>query len=65
MKNGAADEAGLKEGDVVTKLGDARISSSIDLTAQVRALAAGSDTTVTYIRGGETFEVDVTLGSLK
>ncbi len=65
VKNGAADEAGLKEGDVVTKLGDARISSSIDLTAQVRALAAGSDTTVTYIRGGETFEVDVTLGSLK
>lgn len=65
VPDGAADKAGLREGDVVTKLGDARISSSTDLTAQVRALAAGSDTTLTYMRDGQTFEVDVTLGSLK
>ena len=64
VDGGAAEEAGLKEGDVVTKLGAARISSSTDLTAQVRALAAGAETTITYIRDGETFEVDVTLGSL-
>ena len=64
VNNGAAEQAGLKEGDVVTKLGSARVSDATDLTAQVRALAAGSETTLTYIRDGETFEVDVTLGSL-
>ncbi len=64
VEGGAAEGAGLQEGDVVTKFGGARISSSIDLTAQVRALAGGADTTLTYVRDGKAFEIDVTLGSL-
>ena len=35
-----------------------------DLTAQVRAAAAGSDAKVTYIRGGKEYEIEVTLGEL-
>ncbi len=61
---GAADEAGLQEGDIVTAVDGKPITTSIDLTAQVRALAAGADATLTYVRDGETRTADVTLGEL-
>ncbi|MHC5797026.1 S1C family serine protease [Lacisediminihabitans sp. FW035] len=62
---GAADKAGLKAGDIVTVFNGAPITSSTDLTAQVRFLAAGSSTSLTYVRGGSSSTVDVTLGTLK
>lgn len=61
---GAAAGAGLKADDIVTKFNGVPITSANDLTAQVRAAAAGSDAKVTYIRGGKEYEVDVTLGEL-
>lgn len=61
---GAAAAAGLKADDIVTKFNGVPITSANDLTAQVRAAAAGSDATVTYIRGGKEYEADVTLGEL-
>ncbi|MFJ3036277.1 S1C family serine protease [Curtobacterium pusillum] len=62
---GAAAKAGLQKGDVVTKIGSATVSDATDLTAQVRYFAGGAKTTITYIRGGETRETDVTLGTYK
>jgi putative serine protease PepD len=62
---GAADKAGLKSGDIVTVFNGAPITSSTDLTAQVRFLAAGASTSLTYVRGGNSSTVDVTLGTLK
>jgi putative serine protease PepD len=64
-KGGAAEAAGLKKGDVVTNFNGIPITGKTDLTAQVRAVAAGSKATVTYVRGGEASTVDVTLGTLK
>lgn len=61
---GAAAEAGLEAEDVVTEFNGVPITSASDLTAQVRAAAGGSDATVTYVRGGKEYEVDVTLGDL-
>lgn len=61
---GGAAEAGLTKGDVVTEFNGFPITGATDLTAQVRAAAAGSEATVTYVRGGKSFEVDVTLGEL-
>lgn len=61
---GAADTAGLQAGDVVTQFDGRPISDATDLTAQVRALAAGAETNLVYVRDGETFTVDVTLGEL-
>lgn len=63
-RGGAADEAGLKAGDVVTQFNGVPISDATDLTAQVRALAAGSAAEVVYLRGGKTASVEVTLGEL-
>jgi putative serine protease PepD len=62
---GAADKAGLKSGDVITTFNGTPITGSTDLTAQVRFLAAGSSTSLTYVRGGNASTVDVTLGTLK
>ena len=62
---GAADQAGMRKGDIITKFNDLPITSSTDLTAQVRALAAGAKADITYIRAGRAQNVTVTLGELK
>ncbi|HKP06499.1 MAG TPA: trypsin-like peptidase domain-containing protein, partial [Microbacterium sp.] len=62
---GAAASAGLQEGDIVTAFNDVPVTDATDLTAQVRAAAAGSDAEVTYVRDGRTQTVEVTLGSLQ
>ncbi|WCD92559.1 S1C family serine protease [Microbacterium sp. nov. GSS16] len=62
---GAADEAGLKSGDIVTQFNGVPITGASDLTAQVRAAAAGSEATLSYVRSGRTYEAKVTLGELK
>ena len=61
---GAAAAAGLKAEDIVTAFNGVPITNASDLTAQVRAAAAGSDAKVTYVRGGKQYEVEVTLGTL-
>ena len=61
---GAAAAAGLRAGDVVTGFNGLPITGAIDLTAQVRALAAGSEATVVYVRDGRTGTTQVTLGTL-
>lgn len=61
---GAAAAAGLKADDIVTEFNGVPITNASDLTAQVRAAAAGSDAKVTYVRSGKQYEVDVTLGAL-
>ena len=62
---GAAEAAGLKPGDVITEFNGVPITSSTDLTAQVRALAAGTTTSLTYVRDGKANTVDAKLGELK
>ncbi|WP_349427148.1 trypsin-like peptidase domain-containing protein [Microbacterium sp. LWS13-1.2] len=62
---GAAADAGLQAGDVVTGFNGVPITDATDLTAQVRAVAAGSTAEVTFVRDGKTQTVEVTLGSLQ
>jgi putative serine protease PepD len=61
---GAAQEAGLKAGDVVTNFNDVPITDATDLTAQVRTLAAGDSAELTYVRDGKSVTVTVTVGEL-
>lgn len=63
-QGGAADKAGLKAGDVVTNFNGIPITSPTDLTAQVRALAAGAESKITYVRDGKPYTADVKLGEL-
>ncbi len=62
---GAAERGGLQPGDIVTAINGLPVTNRTDLTAQVRALAAGSDATLTYVRDGQERTTDVTLGALQ
>jgi putative serine protease PepD len=63
VAGGAADEAGLKAGDVVTKINDFSTTTADGLIAATRFYAAGSTVQVTYARSGNPTTVDVTFGS--
>ena len=59
----AAAAAGLRSGDVITKIDDHLITSSDSLVAMVRSYRPGDTVTVTYERSGDTHTVQVTLDS--
>ena len=61
---GAAAAAGLRAGDVVTKINDFETTSSDGLVAAVRFYAPGTKVTVTYVRdGGSPQTATVILGT--
>jgi putative serine protease PepD len=60
---GAAAQAGLRAGDLVTKVGDRAVTDTDSLIAAIRSHRAGDKVTVTYRRGDSTSTVTVTLGS--
>ncbi|GAA2092304.1 trypsin-like peptidase domain-containing protein [Microlunatus panaciterrae] len=62
-KGSAADKAGLRAGDVITKVNDFDTTSADGLIAATRFYAPGSTVTVTYQRSGATDTTRVTLGS--
>ncbi|GAA2168628.1 S1C family serine protease [Actinomadura napierensis] len=62
-KGGPADHAGLKPGDIITKVDDQPIEDATDLIAQIRSRAPGDRIKVTYQRGGKESTVEITLGS--
>ena len=62
-KGGPADKAGLKPGDVITRIDDKPIEDATDLIAQIRSRAPGDQISVTYQRDGQESTVQVTLGS--
>ena len=59
-----AAEAGLREGDVVTRVEDTDVADAAALTAAIRAHAPGDRIDVTFTRGGDEQTVEVTLGEL-
>ena len=59
-----AAEAGIEEGDVITRIGDDEVTDAADLTAAVRANQPGDTVDVTYTRDGDENTVEVTLGEL-
>lgn len=62
-EGGPGDQAGLSEGDVITRMNDRKIDNSDELIAAVRSQDFGATVTLQVTREGtdETREVDVTL----
>src|SRR5262249_6678638 len=58
---GPAFAAGLRAGDVVTKLGAHQVQAPVDLIAMVRRYDPGTTVTVTYHRGAVTQAANVKL----
>jgi S1-C subfamily serine protease len=59
----AAQNAGIRAGDVIVKFGDDDIASSDDLSAAVRKHQPGDKVEVQWQRGSEKMSATVTLGS--
>ncbi|MGH8774221.1 MAG: trypsin-like peptidase domain-containing protein [Jiangellaceae bacterium] len=58
-----ADDAGLAEGDIITRIDDRLISDGTSLVAAARSYRPGDTVTLTYVRDGDTQTAEVTLGS--
>jgi len=58
----AASEAGVRKGDIITALGDARIASYGDLLGALRDHKPGDTVTLTIFRNGEKNKLEATLG---
>ncbi|MGH9228616.1 MAG: S1C family serine protease [Acidimicrobiales bacterium] len=59
-----ADEAGLQEGDVITRVDGDEVTSGSDLTSAIRSHEPGDRVTITYTRDGDEHTTEVTLAEL-
>lgn len=64
-ENGGAEDAGLKTGDIITKVDNTEISSYYDLSFAVGSKRPGDKVAVTYLRKGKQNTVNVTLKDQK
>ena len=60
VEGGAGEKAGLRLGDVITKMGDKTLTSRQDLSAAMKGYRAGDTVTLTVYRGGQYIEVELT-----
>ncbi len=58
-----ADDAGLENGDVITRLDDTHITSADSLVATIRSYRPGDEVTVTYRRGDDEEHATLVLDS--
>ena len=61
-KESAAEKAGLKVGDIITKINDDKIENSDDLIQAISKHQPDEKVAVSYIRDGKTKNTDATLG---
>lgn len=65
IAGGAADKAGLRQGDIITKINDVVISNYSDLSHELFKYQPGNQIKITYFRDGTTQDVNVTLMEIK
>lgn len=64
-RGSGAEKAGLKEGDVITKIDDTKIEDPDDLTATIRKHKPGDKVTIAYLRDKKEQKVTAELGKWK
>jgi S1-C subfamily serine protease len=64
VRGSAAWEAGVRKGDIITALGDARIVGYGDLLGALRDHEPGERVTLTDFRNGEEMKLEVILGEM-
>ncbi len=60
----SAEKAGLRPGDIITRLGDMEVSCYDDLSSAVKNFSAGDTTEVGVYRAGEELELSITFDEL-
>ncbi|MEO5649921.1 MAG: PDZ domain-containing protein [Ginsengibacter sp.] len=61
-KESSAEKAGLKENDVITQMGDKKITSPEDLATTVKTYKPGDEVKITYLREGKKKNTKAVLG---
>ena len=59
--DGGAFSAGLKKGDLITKVNNVSVTSGLQMSAQIAGFRPGDKVPVTYLRSGKEATVDVIL----
>jgi serine protease Do len=62
--NSPAFRAGLKPGDVITKVNDQVVTNPGDLASDIANVDPGHDTSITYVRGGNTSTLSVAVTTM-
>ena len=60
-----AEKAGLKDGDVLTKIGDMTIKNLFDLSRCLKEHNAGDEVIIIFVRNGKEMKVKCTLEARK
>ncbi|WP_406493600.1 trypsin-like peptidase domain-containing protein [Streptomyces sp. NBC_00846] len=63
-KGGAAQKAGLRAGDIITRIGDQPVTTITSLSEALASDKPGQKVTVTYLRNGAEKTAQVTLGEI-
>jgi serine protease Do len=63
VRDGPAEKAGLKAGDIILKIDDKNIDQTNSLSALVNKHKVGDKITLTILRDGKEQKIDVTLGA--
>src|SRR5207245_1582404 len=61
IKGSAAEKAGLKAGDVITKIGDRKVSNPSDISNALRSASSGKSIPITVIRDHKEMTVNATI----
>ena len=64
-ENSAAEDAGLKSGDVITEIDGKKVETSSELTAEKNKHSAGDKVEITYVREGEERHTQLILDEVK
>ena len=59
--DGAAAQAGIKKGDVITKINGNGVSSGLEMSGQIASYKPGDKVPVTYVRGGKEYTISIAL----
>ena len=62
VANGPAAKAGVKDGDIITKMGNQAVDALHPLDSVLSQYSPGDTVTLTILRGGQTLTIDVVLG---
>ncbi len=64
-KESAAEKAGLKKGDIITKIGDKKVEDAEDVSEAIREHKPGDKVAVTILRDGKEQKINAELGKWK
>jgi Do/DeqQ family serine protease len=59
--DGGAAAAGIKKGDVITKVNGTPVRSGLQMSAQIASFRPGDKVPVSYLRGGKEYSIQITL----